>query len=210
MNTLKSYFLFDLDGTLSDPLQGIARSINYTLEAFGYPVVPEDSLGRFIGPPLDNTFAALTGTDSQNHIRELVDKYRERFGKIGYRENTLYPGIPGMLEALKARGVAMAVCTSKRQDFARKIITMFGLDPFFDFVSGGDIGIAKGQQIRSLLEQGRISKDSIMIGDRDVDIRAASENGLDGWGVLWGYGSREELEKEGPERILTSPEQVAV
>ena len=206
--TPKSYLLFDLDGTLSDPLPGIARSINYALKAFGYPEEPEAGLGRFIGPPLDLTFRALAKTDDEDHIRELVETFRVRFGDIGYRENTLYPGIPEALTALKAVDRNMAVCTSKRGDFAEKIIRMFGLDSYFDFVSGGDIGISKGQQIRGLLDEGRISGDSIMIGDREMDVIAARENGLAAWGVLWGYGSRGELEAIGPDRILTGPDQL--
>ncbi len=200
-----NYLLFDLDGTLSDPLRGIARSINYALAAFGYSTAPEAELARFIGPPLDKTIALLTKTDSTDHIRELVAKFRERFGEKGYKENTLYPAIPKVLERLKNRDIPMAVCTSKRGDFAQKIITMFDLDPYFDFVSGGDIGISKVQQIKGLLDQGRISGDSIMIGDRDVDIIAAHENGLNACGVLWGYGSREELEKENPEHLFVRP-----
>ncbi|MCG8634325.1 MAG: HAD hydrolase-like protein [Desulfobacterales bacterium] len=202
------YLLFDLDGTLSDPLQGIARSINYALGAFGYPTEPEADLARFIGPPLDKTFALLAGTGSEDHIRELVTKFRERFGDIGYKENTLYPGIPPVLEQLKERGVPMAVCTSKRADFAQKIISMFDLDPYFEFVSGGDIGISKGQQIQGLVGQDRISRSSIMIGDRDVDIIAARENSLPACGVLWGYGSREELESENPEYLVTTPDEL--
>ncbi len=206
--TAANYLLFDLDGTLSDPLEGIARSINYALDAFGYPTAPEADLARFIGPPLDKTFALLADTDSQDHIRDLVAKFRERFGDKGYRENKLYPGIPKILELFKARDLPMAVCTSKRGDFAKKIITMFDLDPYFEFVSGGDIGITKGQQIRTLIEQNRISLMSIMIGDRDVDIIAARENGLSACGVLWGYGSREELENENPEYLFTIPEEL--
>lgn len=199
------YLLFDLDGTLSDPLTGIARSINYALAGFGYPESPEEELARYIGPPLDRTFRILAGTESDTHVRELVDRFRERFGDVGYRENTLYPGIPEALEALKRKGHAMGVCTSKRGDFAQKIITMFGLEPFFDFVSGGDIGISKGRQIRELLDAGRISPGSAMIGDREMDVIAAQENGLAAWGVLWGYGSRDELSAVSPDRLFTTP-----
>ncbi|HCY88148.1 MAG TPA: HAD family hydrolase [Desulfobacteraceae bacterium] len=206
--TPNPYLLFDLDGTLSDPLPGIARSINYALEAFGYPGEPEADLGRFIGPPLDLTFRELAGTDDKDHVRELVEKFRERFGEIGYRENTLYPGIPEALAQLKKAGRAMAVCTSKRGDFAQRIVTMFGLDHYFDFVSGGDIGISKGRQIRRILDDGRISGETIMIGDRKMDVIAARQNGLVSWGVLWGYGSRAELEAVSPDRLLSGPKEL--
>lgn len=198
--------LFDLDGTLSDPLPGIARSINYALAAFDYPEHPEPSLGRFIGPPLDQTFAILTPTESQGHIQELVEKFRERFGDIGYRENSLYPGVRSALEDLHVNGLAMAVCTSKRGDFAEKIIQMFNLDHLFDFVSGGDIGISKVSQIASLMDDGRVGKQALMIGDRDLDLKAGHANGLATGGVLWGYGSRGELEKENPAWLFNAPE----
>lgn len=203
----KDYLLFDLDGTLSDPLKGIAGSINYALAAWGYPVQPESSLARFIGPPLDSTFAELARTNASSHIMELVEKFRERFKEKGYRENKLYPGIVRALEDLEARQIPMAVCTSKRKDFAQKVITLFGLDHFFDFISGGDVGISKGQQIRELLDRGTISRASIMIGDRNSDIKAGQENGLDAWGVLWGYGSREELETSGADRLFETPDE---
>ncbi len=198
--------LFDLDGTLSDPLPGIARSINYALAAFGYSEHPEPSLGRFIGPPLDQTFAILAQTRSQDHIKELVDKFRERFKDIGYRENSLYPGVKSALEEIHDHGMAMAVCTSKRGDFAEKIIKMFELDHLFDFVSGGDIGISKGSQIASLMDDGRVDKHALMIGDRDLDLKAGHANGLATGGVLWGYGSRGELEKENPAWLFDAPE----
>ena len=197
--------LFDLDGTLSDPLPGIARSINYALAAFDYPEHAEPSLGRFIGPPLDETFAILTQTKSQGHIKELVDKFRERFKDIGYRENSLYPGVRAALEDLRTHCRAMAVCTSKRGDFAEKIIKMFKLDHLFDFISGGDIGISKGSQIAALMDSGRVDKHALMIGDRDLDLKAGHANGLATGGVLWGYGSRGELEKENPAWLFEAP-----
>ncbi|WDP83933.1 MAG: HAD hydrolase-like protein [Desulfobacter sp.] len=202
-----TYVLFDLDGTLSDPLEGISKSINYALGAFGYPLAPEAELARFIGPPLDTTFVELTAGDDQSHIMALVEKFRERFREKGYRENKLYPGVKQALESLYAREIPLGVCTSKRRDFAEKILAMFGLDHLFDFVSGGDVGISKSSQIRTLLEMKKISRASVMIGDRDSDILAARENDLCGYGVIWGYGSREELENAGSLGLFEAPDE---
>ena len=211
----KSYLLFDLDGTLSDPLEGIANSINYALAAFGYETRPVTDLGRFIGPPLDLTFRELapgdrTASGERDHILVLVEKFREYFGRQGYAENRLYQGIPQLLKAFHRQGLPMGVCTVKRKDFAQKIIRMFELDPYFDFISGGDIGAGKGDQIAQLLKQGMISPGSIMIGDREGDITAARENGLGSAGVLWGYGSREELAAVSPDWLFEKPSDLAV
>lgn len=198
--------LFDLDGTLSDPLEGIGRSLNYALAHFGYDPKPLPELGQYIGPPLDQTLRQLTGAADPDHIQALVDRFRIRFGRIGYRENHLYQGIPELLAHLRDKGAVMGVCTAKRRDFAEKIVEMFGLAPFFELVSGGDVGIRKADQIRDLLEADQITEQTIMIGDRAGDITAARENGLRSAGVLWGYGSREELVAARPDWLFDSPE----
>lgn len=202
--------LFDLDGTISDPLTGIARSINYALTESGYPAVTESSLAQFIGPPIDETFALLARTESREIIERLVAKYRERFSDIGYSENFVYPGVTEILEDLYANHVPMAICTSKRSDYAVKILRMFELDHLFLFVNGGDIGIHKDEQIAKMLSDGKASKDTLMIGDRHVDLKAAHANGIASAGVLWGYGSRDELENEKPAHLFCSPQELGV
>jgi phosphoglycolate phosphatase len=197
--------LFDLDGTLSDPLEGFIRSINYALEAYGYPSQQESILSQFVGPPLESALQTLSGTDDDRTVSELVKKYRERYGAIGYAENTLYPGIREALEHLTAHDVAMAVCTTKRQDFAEQILQRFNLRSYFRFVSGGDVGIPKWQQIKQLLSDKAIDHSTIMIGDRASDLTAAHQNGLVSAGVLWGYGSRDELEAAAPRYLLAHP-----
>jgi phosphoglycolate phosphatase len=194
--------LFDLDGTLSDPLLGIARSINHALSECGYNQRDEQHLAQYVGPPLDETFKILTG-EPEEGIRRLVAVYRERYAEVGYSENTIYPEVPSVLHSLKTQGVRMGVCTSKRSDFAEKILRMFGIRNYFAFVSGGDIGITKQQQIAQLLDEQLIDQKSWMIGDRSVDVTAAHQNGLMAAGVLWGYGSRKELEAAKPTLLLT-------
>lgn len=200
--------LFDLDGTLSDPLVGIGRSINYALSHFGYPELPLSQLAVYVGPPLDQSFTLITGVDSSAALEGFVTKYRERYGEIGYSENVLYPGIPQVLKSLTDAGVRLGVCTSKRADFAEKILELFSLDSYFSFVSGGEIGTQKWQQIRNLLETGAVTESTVMVGDRAVDITAAHRNGLDAAGVLWGHGSRQELEAEKPRYLFSTPQEL--
>lgn len=197
--------LFDLDGTLSDPLVGIGRSINYALSHFGYPELPLSQLAVHVGPPLDQAFTVITGVAAPSALDGFVAKYRERYGEIGYSENVLYPGIAEALASLIGAGITLGVCTSKRVDFAEKILDLFGLAQYFSFVSGGEIGTHKWQQIRALLETGAITQSTVMVGDRAVDITAAHRNRLDAAGVLWGHGSREELEAEQPRYLFTTP-----
>ena len=200
--------LFDLDGTLSDPLLGIGRSINYALAHFGYTELPLSELAVHVGPPLDQAFSTITGLSSSSALNGFVAKYRERYGEIGYSENILYPGIGEVLHNLAGTGTTLGVCTSKRVDMAEKVLELFGLRAYFAFVSGAEIGTHKWQQIHDLLEQGVITRSTVMVGDRAVDLTAAHRNGLDAAGVLWGHGSREELETERPRYLFSRPEEL--
>ena len=203
------WLLFDLDGTLSDPADGFVNCMNHALLAYNYPPRPAAELTPHIGPPLEVTIASLTGSQDSTHIRALVDTYRERYGETGYAENTLYPGIPDTLHSLsKVDGVRLGVCTSKRADFAERILEQFGLLHYFEFVSGGDVGVSKWQQLQGLLESNTISPRALMIGDRHFDLTAAAKNSLPSAGVLWGYGSREELSQHSPAYLLSHPSEI--
>jgi phosphoglycolate phosphatase len=195
--------LFDLDGTISDPLEGIGRSINYALVHFGYEPLQLSELTKYVGPPLDEIFKEITGNETNSEV--LVAKYRERYGDIGYSENMLYPGVAEALLKINEANVPIALCTSKRQDFATRILEMFGIIHYFKFINGGDVGVSKSQQIESLLLQRQVSEYTVMVGDRAVDMIAAHENGLKAGGVLWGYGSHSELLNEAPLYLFNSP-----
>jgi phosphoglycolate phosphatase len=197
--------LFDLDGTLSDPLIGISRSINYALEYFGYVPRETSELAVYIGPPLDQTFSILTGISNEKQLLEFVTKYRERYLEIGYSENILYPGVKEMLEQLHSAAMPMAICTSKREDQAKKILKLFDLYNYFLFVSGGDIGVHKWQQIERLIAEKQVTRSSVMIGDRAIDLIAGHKNGLRSAGALWGYGSEAELLAEHPAHLFKQP-----
>ncbi|MDO6706852.1 HAD family hydrolase [Photobacterium sp. 1_MG-2023] len=200
--------IFDLDGTISDPREGIVRSFNFALSHHRLPELAETEIAAHIGPPLDQTFIALTQNQDPAFIASLVKKYRERYAEVGYSENTLYAGIKDTLAELHSRQVRMGICTSKPVDFARQILGLFGLEAMFEFVSGGDIGIEKWQQLETLKKQFTISQHAIMIGDRAVDLTAAHKNGLQAAGVLWGYGSYEELDNEQPAYLFEQPSQL--
>jgi phosphoglycolate phosphatase len=198
--------VFDLDGTLSDPLLGFSRSINHALNLQGLPGRAPADLARFIGPPLYESAVELTGSaDPAAHARLIAD-YRQRYGEIGYSENALYDGIPEMLQALRATGATLGVCTSKRADFAKRILALFGLRDLFAFVSGGDIGVHKWQQLQALRASGAVDGDSVMVGDRAVDVTSAHRSGLHACGVLWGFGSLDELQSERPRHIAEKPQ----
>jgi len=200
-----STLIFDLDGTLSDPSLGIFRCINHALRAHGFPEVARAAVAAQIGPPLDEIFRNFLPEAGQALISNLVSTYRQRYAEAGYSENELYPGIPDALRELSGRGVRLGVCTSKRKDFAEKILSMFSLLPHFSFVDGGDIGIRKQEQLAGLLRSGNIDRQAVMTGDRAVDISAARANGLRSVGVLWGFGDMNELSEAGADLIIGTP-----
>lgn len=191
------FLLFDLDGTISNNLEGIARSINHALVHFGYPEQPVHALRSCVGPPIQENFRQLTGVHSEKKLGAMVDKYRERFSEVGLFENQLYVGMPETLRQL-AVTKRLGVCTSKRRDFALRILQRFGLEACFELIDGGDVGITKADQVTALRESGVLPERTIMIGDRASDLDAAHRNGYDSAGVLWGFGPQEELVAEQP------------
>ena len=197
--------IFDLDGTISDPFTGISRSINYALESLNYAPVDPQRIRTLIGPPLTQIFEHFLGALADRDMQDLVDKYRERYATIGYAENAIYEGIPGIIGQLADTGYRMGVCTSKRVDYAQRIVDMFGLGQHFSFVDGGGDGIEKRQQIESMIALGMSANTAIMIGDRAVDVLAGKSNDLASAGVLWGFGERPELEEAAPDHLLESP-----
>ena len=204
----RRYLVFDLDGTISDPAVGIARSLNFALTAFGFEPIPDNSVAKYIGPPLDDTFRRIAPFVEEECIVQLVSKYRHRYSEVGYSENVLYRGIPEALCYLVENGNHLGICTSKRSDFAERILEHFGIHKFFRFVNGGDVGIEKHQQLQQLLADNVVDISATMIGDRAVDIEAARTNGLRSVGVLWGYGIEAELIEAEADLLLSSPSQL--
>jgi phosphoglycolate phosphatase len=189
--------LFDLDGTLTDPRPGIVRSLRHALEQLARPCPSDDALAPFIGPPLRGTFATLLATSDQALIERAMSLYRERFTSVGLHDNAVYEGIPAMLEAVRRAGHRPFVATSKPAVFAERIVRHFALDGHFHGVYGPELDGRfddKAELLAHLLATERLVADRVvMVGDREADIVAARVNGLRAIGVLWGYGTRDEL-----------------
>ena len=205
--------LFDLDGTLTDPGEGITRSVSYALKSFGIHVPDRKELYPFIGPPLLDSFMEFYGF-SEKEARQAVEKYREYFREQGIFENELYPGVPEALEKLKQAGSRLVLATSKPEPYAKIILEHFRLGGYFDFAFGSQLDgtrSKKGEVIAHALRhcgKGPEEK-ALMVGDRKHDVQGALENGLLCAGVLYGYGSREELEQAGARWILETPAELS-
>lgn len=196
-----SYLLFDLDGTLTDPAEGIFNSIIYSLKRFGIDKPEEEVLRKFIGPPLSASFSEYFGF-SDEKSDEAIKYYREYFSVKGKFENKPYPGVDEFLSEMKKRGKPLIVATSKPEPFAKDILEHFNLSQYFDCIVGCDLNdnkSTKGKVISEALRRGNVTgkAKAVMIGDREHDVIGAMENGLPTIGVLYGYGSREELLEAG-------------
>ena len=206
--------LFDLDGTLTDPKEGITKSVQHALQAYGIDEPDLDKLCPFIGPPLSDSFKEYYGF-SEAQAREAIDHFHEYFTKQGMFENKVYPGIREMLARLKDAGLTLAVATSKPEPFAIQILEHFDLLSYFTLVGGADmeeIRVGKGDVIAYTLDHlGTTPEESkvIMVGDRKHDVEGAKKTGLSVIGVLYGYGSREELQSAGTDYLCETPEETA-
>lgn len=204
-----THMIFDLDGTLTDPKVGITEAIKFALNKMGEPIPEMRVLEDFIGPPLFDSFIEKCGlTPSQ--AMKAVDYYREYYAVKGLYENHPYPGIEDALKALKAEDVHMYVATSKPEVYAKKILTHFGLNGYFDCIAGAtlDGSITKKEEVLDYLSEtcDLASLNSVlMVGDRKFDIEGARHAGFDAAAVLYGYGSREELEAHSPEYMVETP-----
>jgi phosphoglycolate phosphatase len=189
--------LFDLDGTLTDNSVGIARSIAFALDRMGVAVPDTATLRRCMGPPLRESFAWLLDTRDADAIEQAIAHYRERFTDVGWRENVVYDGIPEVLEALAVAPSRAYLCTSKPEVFARRIVQLFGLSLHLKGIYGADLAGTLDDKVKLFAHiaarEGFAPEDGIMIGDRAQDLRAGRMNGARSVGVLWGFGSREEL-----------------
>jgi phosphoglycolate phosphatase len=201
--------LFDLDGTLTDPFPGITRCIAYALERIGFPAPPAEELRWCIGPPLKHSLAKLLATDDATRVEEALALYRERFGTLGLFENEVYDGIPDVLAALNEGGHTLVVATAKPAVFARRIVDYFELTRYFKTVYGSELDGTRAEKaslIAHILQEESFDPTrSVMIGDRAYDMIGAKENSVSRCGVLWGYGSHDELERSGAQAVVATP-----
>ena len=210
-----NYILFDLDGTLTDPKEGITNSVAYALMSYGIKENP-DKLTPFIGPPLHESFMVYYNFDEKKAM-EAVDKYREYFADKGIFENKLYPETEDFLKTLRAAGKKIALATSKPEIFAKRILEYFHIDGYFDAVVGSNMDgsrTKKAEVIAEVFERLQASEgkrpeksEMVMIGDRLHDIAGAAENDIDSIGVTFGYGGYDELYKAGANYIADSFEE---
>lgn len=207
---------FDLDGTLVDSGEGITRSVEYALTRLGLTVGDRSQLNCFIGPPLIDSFMSFCGF-TREKAGEAVDLYRDRYRRLGVYENKVYPGIFELLKELEALGAECCLATSKPEVFANIVIDDMGLRPYIRRVFGAELDDKEGRKrpLRSakadviayaLAGLGVTDKRGVlMVGDRRHDIEGAKANGIASAGVLFGFGSREELESAGAAYIAETP-----
>ena len=198
--------LFDLDGTLADPREGIVRCFQHTLGALGLPIPPDDELAKLIGPPLRGTLTELLGPERRHMAADALAMFRERFAEKGILENTVYPGVHDGLRRLRAAGWQLFVATSKPRVYAEKIAAHFELHQHLTAVHGAELTgerEKKADLILHILETEGITREAAcMVGDRKYDVEGARANGLRCFGVLWGYGSRKELTDAGAHALF--------
>ena len=199
--------LFDLDGTLTDPAEGITKAVEVALNHYGITVENRSTLNKFIGPPLDESFPEFYGFNDEQ-VREATRVFREYFGRQGWAENIPYPGIDKLLGDLKAAGKKLIIATSKPEEFAVRIMNHFDLAQYMDVIAGASIdnqeGAKKANVIRKALQRAGVEDLSsvVMVGDRRHDVAGGHEVGLKVIGVLYGYGDRAEHEAAGADYIV--------
>ena len=204
--------LLDLDGTLTDPFDGIAASIRHAMKCMGLGPPPKEALKGAIGPPLRQAFSKFLATQDASRIENAMRFYRERYSVTGLFENRVYPDVPEMLANLNKAGCRLFVATSKPSVYARPIVQHFDLAQYFVNICGSELDGRlenKVALLRFVLDtEGLDQRKTAMVGDRAQDILAAKAHNLCAVGVTWGYGSRNELQDAGADLMCNSPRNV--
>ena len=206
------YYFFDLDGTLVNTEEGLTNTVKDVLEKYHIKEYDMETLRKFIGPPLGESFQKYFGFSAEE-TGELIGCYREYYSAGGMYEAKVYGGIERLLERLKEDGKVLAVATSKPEHFARKILERFGLADYFTCIAGASMDGSRSSKedvIAYALAQCEVTERAraVMIGDREHDIYGAGKQGLDSVGVLFGFGSRKELEAADADYIVNTPEEI--
>lgn len=195
---MKKTVLFDLDGTLTDSGEGIINCATLALRHFGLPIPAYADMRTFVGPPLRDSFIRFGVPADQ--ADEAIRVYRSRYIPTGMFENTPYPGIRELLEALRAEGYTLYVATSKPEEMSVTILEKFDLAKYFHRICGASIDSSRSTKdavIAYLLESSGAKEDMVMVGDTKYDILGAKAHGIPAIGVGWGYGKVEEMEEAG-------------
>lgn len=210
------YLLFDLDGTLTDPKEGITKSVQYALEAFGIEEKDLTKLEPFIGPPLIDSFMEFYGMDTAT-AAEAVKRYREYFAPTGIFQNALIEGVPEMLFSLKKANKKIALASSKPTEFVKKILEHFEIREYFDVIVGSRMDGTRtskaevvGEVLHRFEEQQKVDiTRAVMIGDRKYDIKGAKEFDMTSVGVTFGYAKDGELEQAGADYVVSSVQELS-
>ena len=208
-----THAFFDLDGTLTDSAPGIVNSVCYALKKMGIEPPSKEKLTCFIGPPLAWSFSTYFGMNKTDSLR-AVDAYREYYRAGGMLENSVYDGVVELLKRLRQAGVICVVATSKPHVFANRILQHFSLDSYFTLVAGPELDGTRGEKsevIAYAMEQLGLSDCNriLMIGDREHDVLGAKKFGMDSIGVLWGFGTEDELLRAGATYVCRNTDEVA-
>ena len=204
--------LLDLDGTLTDPFEGIAASIRHAMKCMGLGSPSENDLKGALGPPLRKGFSKFLATQDTSRIEKAMRFYRERYSVSGLFENRVYPGVPQMLTQLNAAGCRLFVATSKPAVFAQRVIQHFDMEQYFVRVYGSELDGRLDNKVALLalvLDREALDpRKTAMVGDRAQDALAAKAHNLCAVGITWGYGSQNELQEAGADVLCNTPSEV--
>jgi len=203
-----SNILFDLDGTLTDPVEGITRCIQYALERLGAATPLSDQLRWCVGPPLRASFSQLLNTTDETILDQALVHYRKRFSEKGMFENISYPGVASSLGGLRKAGFKLFLATSKPRVFAQQILDHFKMTPYFHRVYGSELDgrlSDKGALIAHIIHEESLDPTAtLMIGDRVYDIEGGRVNNVMTAAVAYGYGTRDEINTANPDVVFES------
>ncbi len=206
----KDIIFFDLDGTITDSKKGIFASICYALDYFGIKERETERLQKFLGPPLVEAFMEHYGMDEKDANKALL-KYREFYSAEGVYMLSMYKGFDVLVKTIKEKGYTVVLATSKPIFYAEKIVERIGIKTYFDYLCGATMDETLNKKediIRHIIEEKQYPKERIlMVGDRNHDIRGAVLNGVEALGVLYGYGSYEELKQAGCKHFANTVEE---
>ncbi len=210
--TSSAAVLLDLDGTLADSRPGIEACFRHMLLELGHDPAVAGDLTWAVGPPISVSVGTLLAKYGDDRVDLGLAAYRARYTTVGIYECAAFPGIPEMLAALSEAGRSLCVATSKRRDFAERVVDYLGFRQYlprvYGALPGGGLDDKKDLLAEILRAEGYNPAQTTMVGDRMHDIHAAQANALRSIGVLWGYGGQAELQEAGADVIVSSPKEV--